>query len=94
MIDKVKPLRIPVRVAGNASGHSIQRASWRGSAPSTRAASRTSRSILRSPSAVDSTIGKKTMIEQSSTTGTVPYPTQITNSGAMATEGMACEAAR
>jgi len=94
VIDSVKPLRTPVNVAGRASGHSIHLAICAPAAPSTRAASKTSRSMLRRPSTVDSTIGKKTMTEHSRTTGRMPYPTQITSSGANATAGMACEAAR
>src|SRR5260221_1077233 len=72
VIERVRLVRNPARMAGSDSGDSICQSSCQRVAPSTRAASSTSRSSGRKPSAVETTAGKKTISAQSTATGGSP----------------------
>jgi len=58
-------------------------------APSARSTSSVSGSMVASPVATLTTIGKKEMRKAVSTAGTVPMPNQMTRIGTSATLGMA-----
>ena len=72
VMDRVKPLRMPVRIAARAIGASMWTIIAGPEAPSSSAASVISSSMVRRPSTVDRTSGKRTSRVHSRTIGVSP----------------------